>query len=83
MILNVYLWYIYRNMSNITIPKNEYSKLKRQANAYKKLSGRLFEFIIKDPVDEVVKDFRETKLYTEEFLKDLEDGLRKSSYAKR
>lgn len=70
-------------MSTITIPKIEYSKLKRQADAYKKLSSRFFEFMVKDPMEEVIKDFRETSLYTKEFLADLEEGLRKSSYAKK
>ena len=70
-------------MATITIPKTEYSKLKRQSDAYKKLSSRFFEFMIKDPIEEVVSDFRKTSLYTKEFLTDLEDGLRKSSYAKK
>lgn len=70
-------------MATITIPKTEYSKLKRQADAYKKLSGRFFEFMIKDPIEEIVNDFRKTNLYTKEFLTDLEDGLKKSSYSKR
>lgn len=29
-----------------------------------------FESIIREPVEEVVKDFRKTDLYTDEFLKD-------------
>lgn len=33
-------------------------------------------------IQEVVADFRKTKLYTKEFLNDLEDGLIKSSYYK-
>lgn len=70
-------------MTNITISKSEYSKLKHQADAYKKLSSRLFEFVIKDPIEEVVKDFKDTKLYSKEFLRDLEDGLRKSAYSKK
>ena len=32
---------------------------------------------------EVVADFRVADLYTDEFITDLEDGLRKSSYAKK
>ncbi|MEK7634539.1 MAG: hypothetical protein AAB396_01475 [Patescibacteria group bacterium] len=70
-------------MNTITIPKTEYSKLKRQAEAYKKLSSRFFESIVKDPIGEVVNDFRKTNLYAEEFLSDMEDGLRKSSCAKK
>jgi hypothetical protein len=32
---------------------------------------------------EIVEDFKKTRLYTAGFLKDLGDGLRKSSYGKR
>ncbi len=67
-------------MSEVTISKEEYRQLKQQAKAYKKLTGHLFEFVIRDRVEDVVKDFRKTKLYTNEFIKELEDGLQKSSY---
>ena len=69
-------------MANVTLSKEEYEKLKKQVKAYQKLRARLFEFILYDPVETVVEDFRKTKLYTEEFLSDLESGLRKSSYAR-
>ncbi len=67
-------------MSEVTISKEEYRQLKQQAKAYKKLTGHLFEFVVRDRVEDVVKDFRKTKLYTNEFIKELEDGLQKSSY---
>ncbi|MBI5306306.1 hypothetical protein HZB04_01850 [Candidatus Wolfebacteria bacterium] len=70
-------------MGTITISKTEYSKLKRQSDAYKKLSSRLFEFIVKDPIEEIINDFQKTNLYTKEFLSDLEDGLKRSSYARK
>jgi len=69
-------------MSRITIPKTEYAKLKKEANAYRAVAARLFELLIKDPVKTVVEDFRASGLYSEGFVSDLEDGLRKSSYAK-
>ncbi len=69
-------------MATVTISKNEYLKLRKQANAYQKMAGRLFEAIIKDPVKETVYDFRKTNLYTKRFLNDLEKGLSRSSYAK-
>lgn len=68
--------------NTISLPKNEYLRLKRRAHAYQKLVGEVFETVLKDPIEEVVEDFRRTKLYTDEFLKDLEEGLRKSSYGK-
>jgi len=70
-------------MVEVAIPKTEYKRLKRQAMAYRRFAEKFFESIIKDPIEEVVEDFRKTNLYTEDFLKDLESGLRKSSYAKK
>lgn len=71
-----------QDMNKVTISKVEYVKLRKQAEGYQKLASRLFESVIQDPFYEVVEDFRETNLYTEAFLKDLEDGLQKSSYKK-
>ena len=70
------------SMSTVTISKTKYLKLKRHAEAYRRISSRLFEFAIRDPIEDVVRDFKNTNLYTKEFLKDLEDGLRDSSYSK-
>ena len=69
-------------METITIPKSEYKKLLSRAKAYEKLAGSIFENAIKDPIDEIVSDFKKTNLYTDKFLKDLENGLKKSSLAK-
>lgn len=69
-------------MIKVEIPKTEYEQLKKQAEAYRRFTAKFFESIIQDPVDQVVKDFRKTNLYTEEFLKDLGTGLRRSSYLK-
>ena len=70
-------------MAKITLPKTEYERLRRQAAAYRKFAEKFFESVVKDPIEEVVGDFRKTNLYTEDFLKDLESGLRKSSYVKK
>lgn len=70
-------------MAKVTLPKTEYESLKRQAEAYRKFAEKFFELMVKDPIEEVVEDFRKTNLYTKEFLRDLESGLRKSSYAKK
>ena len=70
-------------MVTVTLPKTKYEQLRRQAEAYRKLAAELFELVLQDPIEEVVRDFRATNLYTEEFLQDLEAGLRKSSYARR
>ncbi len=69
-------------MNTVTIPKKEYSKLKSQALAYRKMAKSLFSAVVKDPISEVVGDFHASGLYSRDFLKDLEAGLRKSSYLK-
>jgi len=70
-------------MSTVTLPKTEYLKLRKQAVAYRKLVGKVFESVVHDPVEELIDDFRKTDLYADEFLRDLESGLRKSSYSKK
>ncbi|MBI2048874.1 MAG: hypothetical protein HY434_00790 [Candidatus Liptonbacteria bacterium] len=70
-------------MANVIISEKELNKLTRQSRAYKKLTSRLFELVVKDPVSEVVEDFTKTGLYSRGFLRDMEAGLRKSSYGKQ
>ncbi len=70
-------------MVKVKISKTEYEQLKKQAEDYRRFAAKFFESIIRDPVDQVVEDFRKTNLYTEEFLGDLKTGLQKSSYLKR
>ncbi|MEA3344527.1 MAG: hypothetical protein U9Q16_02525 [Patescibacteria group bacterium] len=67
----------------VTVPKQEYLRLKQQAKAYRSMAAKVFELPLKNIVNEVVADFRVTNLYTDEFLMDLDDGLRKSSYTKK
>lgn len=69
-------------MNTITIPKTEYKKLEQEAMAYRKFAEKLFESIIKSPIEEIVEDFQKTGLYSKRFLQDLESGLQKSSLAK-
>ena len=67
----------------ITISKSKFDRIQRQARVYRKLAARIFESALNGTIEEVVDDFRNTDLYTEEFLNDLGAGLKKSSYAKR
>lgn len=69
--------------ASIRVPKEDYQRLARQAKAYRAFAARFFESVIRDPVEDVMEEFRMTGLYTDAFLHDLESGLRKSSYAKR
>jgi len=70
-------------MDKIAIKKTEYRRLRRQADAYKKIAQHIHASILRDAVHDVVEDFKKTSLYSEAFLGDLETGLRKSSYAKK
>ena len=70
-------------METIAIAKTEYKQLQRQASAYKKMTQNLHGLLLRDSVEEVVADFKETGLYEDDFLSDLEAGLRKSSYARK
>lgn len=67
----------------ITLSKTEYQRLKAQAKAYQKIMSKFFELALRNSIKEVIEDFRRTNLYSEEFLKDLESGLKKSSYFKK
>jgi len=67
-------------MDTVTISKKEYNSLKQKSDAYNKLVSRFYESIVIDTVEDVIEDFKETNLYSNEFLSDLEDGLRKSNY---
>lgn len=67
-------------MSFINIPKSKYRQLERQAKILRELRSRFFELALQDPIEEVVADFRRTGKYSKAFLKDLESGLRLSSY---
>ena len=64
------------------MPKQEFVRMQKQAEAYRSLVAKMFELTLQDPVGEVVGDLKTTGLYTNAFLRDLEGGLRKSSYAK-
>lgn len=67
-------------MTKVTLSKIEYNSLKRQADAYRNFLADIFEAALQDPINVVVEDFRKTGLYSKPFIKDLEQGLRKSSY---
>ncbi len=69
-------------MVTVTVSKVKYEQLKRQAEAYRRFAAEFFKSAVHDSLHDVVEDFRKTKLYTEDFLQDLEVGLRKSSYMK-
>lgn len=69
-------------MSQIIISKKEYIQLKSQSKAYQKKAGNFFKSIIISPINDIVEDFKKTNLYSNKFISDLENGLKKSSYGK-
>ena len=73
----------HRVMATVTIQKTTYERLKRHAEAYRRFAANFFEAAVRDPIGEVTNDFRKTALYTEEFLHDLDAGLRKSSLVRK
>lgn len=76
-------------METVTIPKTEYSKLKRYSSAYLKIASKIVEVekdLFSSPpvrnINQVVKSFRNTKKYSSDFIKSLERGLKRSSLFK-
>ena len=57
------------------MPKNKYQIIVRQANAYRRIVSNFASQIIETPIKNVVSNFYATGKYSQEFLKDLEDGL--------
>lgn len=74
-------------MATVTISKKEYQKLVEKALRYEYLRQGLQEDIFSPPPTQnsktIVKNFRATGLYTEEFLRSLERALKRSSYFKK
>lgn len=73
-------------MSSITISKKEYGKLMEVKFRYDYLRQIIREDIFTSPqtrnVKELIDKFKQTKLYSQNFLKSLERGLKRSSYFK-
>ena len=71
-------------MSTVTIQKKEYEELIEKKLRYEYFRQLMESDIFSPPptreTREVVGDFKKTGLYTQQFLKGLERGLRRSSY---
>ncbi len=71
-------------MPTITLPKKEYHQLIEKALRYDYIRQLLKKDIFVSPptrsVKKVIDSFSKTGLYGKEFLKDLERGLKRSSY---
>ena len=68
---------------NITISKEKYKKLLSIEKAYTKLAKTFIASAKENSVIPVVREFEKSGLYTKGFLKDLQVGLNKSTYAFR
>lgn len=71
-------------MATVTLPKIEYLKLKKRAEAFDKMIAEVNPSLFFTPMEKsrkkIISEFSKTKLYSKEFLKDLEKGLKRSSY---
>lgn len=71
-------------MTTITLPKIEYINLKKRAEAFDKMVANINPSFFFVPVEKsqkkIISEFSATKLYSKEFLKSLEKGLKRSSY---
>jgi hypothetical protein len=74
-------------MREITISKKEYHQLLDKALRYDYFRQLIEEDIFAPPptknIEEILRAFKKTKIYSSEFLKSLERGLRRSSYFKK
>lgn len=76
-------------MDTITIPKKEYQRLLEKAMRYEYLRKLIEEKedIFSSPptrnVKEIIRAFKETGIYSSEFIKSLGKGLKRSSYFKK
>jgi len=74
-----------RMPSTITISRQTYNRLKKEAGAFHVfMRGKLSiaKPLASSRAKKLVKDFRDSGIYTKSFLADLEKGLLKSSYGK-
>ncbi len=71
-------------MGTVTIPKKEYKELVEKKLRYEYLRGVMEEDIFSPPptkkIKEIIDGFRATRKYNRQFIKDLERGLKRSSY---
>lgn len=72
-------------MEVVTIPKKEYQRLVERALRYEYLKKLIKEEedIFSPPprnIKEIIREFKEIGIYSPEFIKDLERGLKRSSY---
>lgn len=73
-------------MSTITLPKTEYDKLQEIKNKYETVRQLFVTDLFEEPstrnAKRIIKEFQNSGLYKQEFLKSLEKGLQESSYFK-
>ena len=71
-------------MTTIVIPKKEYKNLLEKSFRYDYLRQAIELDIFDSPkirdIKEIVKEFKNTKLYNQKFLDSLKQGLNRSSY---
>ena len=72
------------NSTSISLTKSEYTDLKSRADAYDRIISLARKEISVTPPErstkKVIAEFKKTDTYSQEFLKSLEHGLRRSSF---
>ena len=68
----------------ITIPKTKYSYMQEIVKRYTALQQMIAPSFFEEPpvrdAKKIIKEFRNTGLYNEKFLKSLQEGLEESDY---
>lgn len=71
-------------LSTITISKAEYTHLREQASKFEFLKHLFTESYFEEPptqdINTIVREFRKTGRYNQDFLKSLRRGLQESTY---
>lgn len=74
-------------MGTVTIPKKEYKKLVEQRMRHRYVRsislGDIFSPPLSRSIGEIISAFKDAGKYSVKFLKELEKGLRRSSYFHR
>ena len=72
------------NSTSISLTKSEYTDLKSRADAYDRIISLAQREISVTPPErsakKVIAEFKKADTYSQEFLKSLEHGLRRSSF---
>ena len=71
-------------MVTVTMPKVEYISLKKKAESFDSMIAGINPSLLFVPLEKsrkkIISEFSKTKLYSKEFIKDIEKGMKRSSF---